>query len=260
MIVGSTRMAQFRRNQSGQGMFEYVAILAFVAIVVIGTLAVLGGRTSATLCQVGTALGSGGGVCYANLMTNPSFENDIARWNTTHSASTTMTVTRQSSWSTHGDWSERVTSTSIPAAGDWIATYNPPAGRNGFPVTGGADYYSQADVNIYQVSPTNPRIILLVQWYTSAGASAGSHVAYNNTAVSTGVLTLSGVSTAPASAAYGFVEVRLYGNAGETVDFAVDSAMATQSDSAIPYFDGDSPNGAWSGATGDSTSTAYITS
>lgn len=49
-------LAQLRSDDEGQGLAEYALILALIAIVAIGALALLGGQVASILSEIGASI------------------------------------------------------------------------------------------------------------------------------------------------------------------------------------------------------------
>jgi Flp pilus assembly pilin Flp len=219
-------------------MVEYAIILVVIALVVIGVLQVVGKHTSSAYCSVTQGLQKGAGcpgqTQYTNQVINPSFEKDTAGW---------VGGARSTLWASSGSASLLCTS----ASGTGL-TFN---AYTDIPVTPGATYSATARIN--KLDSISRGVRLSFEFTSSHTYS------YSSNFNVTGQSTLSVSATAPVGDANLRVSIQeVNDGVSAAANFYVDSVLLEQAASATTYFDGDSPNGTWTGTPNNSTSTGWV--
>jgi len=179
----------------------------------------------------------------ANLIINPSFEFDVANWNTT-STSCTNTKTAGTIAGGSGSWS-MVSSALVTAA------YGPSCGGTGvFPITEGTSYTFSAQVlRLVGARTYSARI----DWYDSAGVFISLANSSANACTTSTRLSISG--TAPVGAAR--ADLRLIStNTGAIGDsHQIDSVFFGETSDGTTYFDGSTSSlYSWTGTIDNSVS------
>lgn len=156
-----------------------------------------------------------------------------------------------SAWSAAGSQFARLVGTSSAKSSYIHFGYARPT-NYGSPVSPDTTYTAAATVNITSITGSGAMVYLQITWYDAAGTTITSLL--GPALATTGVkrLTLTGMS--PSNAAYGKVLVvgNNSGNGTVSYDLFLDAVSFTATSTALRYFDGDSPAGAWtaSGSTG----------
>jgi hypothetical protein len=178
-----------------------------------------------------------------NLILNPSFESDVANWNTT-SSSCTNTRTAGTIAGGSGSWS-------MVSVATVTTQYGPSCGGTGvFPISEGATYTFSAQVLRLVGSRTYSARI---DWYDSGGVFISLANSSANACATSTRLSITG--TAPAGAVR--ADLRLIStNTGALGDsHQIDAVMFEDSSTLNPYFDGSTNSDtSWTGIVNNSTS------
>lgn len=196
----------------------------------------------------------GDGPAAVNLLTNPSFEVNLTGASAITSSATLNDFSRSTAWSRYSEASAhfKATATGGGATATVIDAPSPPA------VVVGRTYFARAHISALSIGAVPPA--LYVAWYT-AGAVLVSRSTIATAPAAIGESILYGTAVAPATAAFGVVEVGNVANLanGNVLELYVDDRMLvdqTAAGSALgaDYFDGDTAGGSWSGTPHASTS------
>jgi hypothetical protein len=200
-----------------------------------------GTRPGAT--WTGTANNSTSILPRTNLILNPSFESDVANWNTT-GGSCTNTRTAGTIAGGSGSWS-------MVCVALVTTAYGPSCGGTGvFPITAGATYTFSAQVlRLVGARTYSARI----DWYDSTGTFISLANSSANACATSTRLSITG--TAPAGAVRADLRLISTGTGALSDSHQIDAVLFEDSSTLNTYFDGSTNTDAsWTGAVNNSTS------
>lgn len=200
-------------------------------------------------------------VAATNVITNPSFEVDLADW-VSAQTSTLNDFSRSAAWAKHSEYSAHGKWTATGAQNGFLASKTA-TGTNNYPVVVGRTYFLRAHLNVLSKGANGQTLNL--KWLDASGNLLSRTTVA--TVTSLGEQILFGTGVAPASVAFVTVEI---GNAltllanGEISEFYVDDVMLVDQTAAgatitADYIDGDTPGCRWNGQAHRSSSTRYGT-
>lgn len=211
-------------------------------------------RVSNRKIQLELFVVEGDGPAAVNLLTNPSFEVNLTGASAITSSATLNDFSRSTAWSRYSEASAhfKATATGGGATATVIDAPSPPA------VVVGRTYFARAHISALSIGAVPPA--LYVAWYT-AGSVLVSRSTIATAPAAVGESILYGTAVAPATAAFGVVEVGNVANLanGNVLELYVDDRMLVDQTAAgaalgADYFDGDTAGGSWSGTPHASTS------
>lgn len=181
-----------------------------------------------------------------NLITNPSFEVNTTGWTATGSGGIS-TLSRSTAQAAVGS-----ASLSIAANANGTSTSARTYCSN-MTVVAGQTYTFQVRM---RSAATARNVVIAILWNNGANVTGSTSTAVGVTTTG-GWTTYTRTGTAPAGTTTGYVEFGVRAASGALASGEVhyaDALMFEQAATADTYFDGDSPNSAWTGTSHDSTS------
>lgn len=161
---------------------------------------------------------------YPNLIINPDFETDASGWSAYNSggAAAPTTFARQNGWAYTGSWSLRITSAAPLTANQTVGGQS----TTTFSVTPSHIYNISGVFDTASGTAGAGDYQLFVEWRDSSGAVVASDTPAFISSAGSGVQTLAGTTTAPASASKARLYARYVGRSGSAIaDFYVDRLL-----------------------------------
>lgn len=191
-------------------------------------------------------------VLATNLVPNPSVEVDTAGWTLPAGGARAAGTWGNRSW-----LFQHVTASATSTASAKVGASGAGTGLQGIPVSANGTYTVSAAAKVVAQSVTITALRLQVIEYDSAGGVLTTTTVVSQGAPVTGTIyNLSATRTVGATCAY--IAVALFitaGAVGQSYTVEWDGVMVVAGSTVLPYFDGASPNCAWTGAADASTST-----